>query len=492
MSEELLKAIIDKRSRIEAGWPALVSRLQEIETSAGERIPFDAMVPNISMSFEKLNLRVVGALGLIGSIQDNCSTDLIPRDYLSGFVNSLDQMISHVEQLSNQLNGLLAAGKPVSIDGQNFIITAANNSTSINLQQRFAPSISQALDQVLKHYYQLCVVFNGPASADFSLVLGEFDKALKQSRERSSVIREAVNGIRKLEKSAQQHIELIKTLLGESESSRGKIQQARSEAERERQTIAEYQSEVTQKVASIREISKDSDQLRSTVDGYEAQFESFQEQLDRREKALTKGNQELSALIESLDNKEGEVDRLNQQAKAMLGGATVAGLAGEFGRIRNELGEELGKARRAFYVAITLLVVSSIPLALLFFPVLSPPSSASTALALDSSEFVPQALFRFLLIIPAAWLTKFAAARHARLFRLREHYAFKYSVASSVEGFKQQAQELKDGITAATFFQLTFNPADKMEGQNHEDGHPNPAMDWIMRKLGFTSDGKTE
>ena len=80
--------------------------------------------------------------------------------------------------------------------------------------------------------------------------------------------------------------------------------------------------------------------------------------------------------------------------------------------------------------------------------------------------------------------------RHAALFRLKEHYAFKYSVASSVDGFKQQAVPYEDEIAAATFFELTFNPADRMEGKGVEERHPNPIIDKVMEKLGFTHDGQ--
>lgn len=97
---------------------------------------------------------------------------------------------------------------------------------------------------------------------------------------------------------------------------------------------------------------------------------------------------------------------------------------------------------------------------------------------------------RALLLLPAAWFAKFAATRHAALFRLKEHYAYKYSVASSVEGFKKQAEQFKDGIAAATFFELTFNPAERMEAKGHEERHPNPVMEWFMKKLGATYDGK--
>jgi hypothetical protein len=88
--------------------------------------------------------------------------------------------------------------------------------------------------------------------------------------------------------------------------------------------------------------------------------------------------------------------------------------------------------------------------------------------------------------MPGIWLVRFTASRHERLFRLREHYAYKYSVASSVEGFKKQAPELEQGIAAAAFHELTFNPATRMDANSAESRHPNPVMEWVMKKLAST------
>ena len=95
-------------------------------------------------------------------------------------------------------------------------------------------------------------------------------------------------------------------------------------------------------------------------------------------------------------------------------------------------------------------------------------------------------LARALLLIPGIWLVRFTAARHERLFRLREHYAYKYSIASAVEGFKKQAPDLEQGIAAVAFHELTFNPATRMDANSEEARHPNPLMEWFMKKLGAT------
>ena len=177
----------------------------------------------------------------------------------------------------------------------------------------------------------------------------------------------------------------------------------------------------------------------------------------------------------------------------MLSGAIVAGLASAYGNMRNELSDELKLARRAFYASILFLVASAAPLAMYVIPGVSawlPANIESASTVSDPVELLLQILGRTILLIPAAWLTKFTASRHAALFRLKEHYSYKYSVASSVEGFKKQAEPYKDDIAAATFFELTDNPAVRMESHGHEERHPNPAMEWLMKKMGATHDGQ--
>ena len=67
--------------------------------------------------------------------------------------------------------------------------------------------------------------------------------------------------------------------------------------------------------------------------------------------------------------------------------------------------------------------------------------------------------------------------RHARLFRLREQYAHKFSIAASVDGFKKQAQGYEDAIAAETYMRLAeINPAERMEPRHgtHDDGSQHP------------------
>lgn len=132
-----------------------------------------------------------------------------------------------------------------------------------------------------------------------------------------------------------------------------------------------------------------------------------------------------------------------------------------------------------------------------FLPILTPflqirfPEFASVAPALDTQgemsgwQYLGQVLARFIILLPAAWLVSFAAIRHSSLFRLREHYAYKYSMAVSVEGFRKQATGYESEIAALVLEQLAFNPADKLTPSKDipEGKVPHPLLNILVEKF---------
>jgi hypothetical protein len=251
--------------------------------------------------------------------------------------------------------------------------------------------------------------------------------------------------------------------------------------------------------SAIRTAQSDAAALTTATSDYQAQFKKFDEQLTGREHRFTQENEELDRLKKDLAERSSEIETLIGQSEGMLRGATNVGLAAGFSDLQGKINNELTSARRSFYVSISILLVLSFPIALYVFPFAN--EFLKSILGLDTSAVVPRAaagantpeviaqvLARALLLVPGIWLVRFAAARHERLFRLREHYAYKYSIASAVEGFKRQAPELEQGIAAVAFHELTFNPANRMDANSDETRYPNPLMEWFMKKLGASTE----
>ncbi|WOH85034.1 hypothetical protein RX327_18755 [Bradyrhizobium sp. BEA-2-5] len=264
-----------------------------------------------------------------------------------------------------------------------------------------------------------------------------------------------------------------------------------------RRTASEYLAEATTKLEGIRKVSSDATSLTDAINEYQTEFDRFQTQLDDRTRKFTDGTQELNDLIQRLSDRESTIDQLIARSEAMLVGATNAGLAGSLSKRLTEITREVSRARIAYYFSIFLLICATAPIAFdvipreLLGPILKKLSAGFIEIATSGekgsqSDLIGHVIARALLLVPALLLVRFAAARHERLFRLREHYAYKYSIASSVEGFKQQSPEqYKDYVALIAFNELTFNPATQMEAKGSETKHLNPLLDAAMKKMGL-------
>lgn len=294
----------------------------------------------------------------------------------------------------------------------------------------------------------------------------------------------------------------IAEMLTQGQAERSEIGRLMQEAQNDRKTLNEYAAEGTEKIAQVRTTNEDASKLDAIVKDYQASFQRFDDQLKGREERFFRENEELSAIHVRLGEGERKIEGLILQSEGMLRGATNVGLAASFSSLQSRINAELKWARVSFYFSIAFLVLLSVPIALYVFPGLQAVLKALTGIEPGilvpagsekhtTPEVIAQVAARALLLIPGIWLVRFTSARHERLFRLREHYAYKYSVASSVEGFKKQAPELEQGIAAATFYELTFNPATRMDANSSETRHPNPVMEWVMKKLGGSEAGKT-
>lgn len=491
--------IFETRKKLDEIRTSVMERVLALEGGDGAKFDFDIPFPGINRSIAEVDARVLGLLDLIAGFEGIEDTLFVPRPYLLNLAAHLNDLINHYENMKANLDDFDNRGGPGLLDPTGFTVQSSDGGKTINVAREFQ-RIYDLTDVSLQNYYLLTTILKGKGYHDFSIAFGEISRQLQAQRklrtEAQHLVGKTNSELATLLDQFQQKHEAIEELRKQASELQAETDRLKTEADKDRKTISEYTSESTDKVTTIRSTAEQADQLKGAVQEYQSQFDQFQSQLDLREKTLKEGHVEQNRLIEKLREIETEINRLNSQAEDMLTGATVAGLASSFGTARDALSDELTSARRVFYLAICVLFIAVFPLVVYvlpgltsIFPALSSigPASQETS----TPEFLGQVLIRALLLLPAAWLAKFAAARHAVVFRLKEHYAYKYSVASSVEGFKKQAEPFKDEIAAAAFFELTFNPANTMETKAHEERHPNPVMDRLMKRLGVTYDGES-
>ena len=480
-----LRTLLEAFSTLARVRETAIEGLQSATGKNGTQFDLSVSAPNIDRSLAEIDSRIVSICELTGSIPPDTDDILIPKSVLTPLAKPLANITNQYQAIIDHLSNIESNGGPGNLDPAALTFQSANGQITLQAEPLFQ-TIWNASENLLGPLLQLLSIVGKVGQPEFSSAARAFTQALERLHSNSAKVGEVLRNAVGERAAVQKALEESKVLQTE-------IGRLKEESEKDRKTLAEYESEGTQKTTAIRTTSEQAEQLKKTVDSYQASFNNFQSQLAAREKSLKEGTERQNKFLASITEIQQKITELNEKAEGMLSGATVAGLASAYGNMRKELSDELRFARWAFYGSILLLIVSAIPLAVYVIPGLSLLFSLPTgepAQTAEPTELLLQILGRAILLLPAAWLTKFAASRHAALFRLKEHYAYKYSVASSVDGFKKQAEPYKDAIAAATFFELMDNPARRMDAQASEERHPNPAMEWLMKKLGATHDGK--
>jgi len=483
-----LSQIEDKFAKLAQIRVAVIATFQELEGPEKEHFDFSIPIPGLNCTLAELDTRIAAICEIAKFDPGEKELVLVPQTITNNLIKQLDHILSHYQSIEDQFANITNNGGVGGLNPGSFGLRSKNGQVSLDLSS-LLQSVWKQSEGLISALFALLNIINGKGYTDFSGAFSSYSKALEEIEKRHTRLAE-------IERDATGNAQNVKALQSQSAPLKDEIERLKTEAEKDRKSLGEYASEGTQSITKIRSTTEDAEQLKSLVDEYAATFENFQKRLDQREKVIAQGNAAQEELMKGLQKLELQIQDLNARAEAMLSGATVAGLAGSFGDIRDDLFTELEYARKAFYLAIFLLGVSVLPLAIYVIPGLGEWLSLTTVATHVQSASVPELIgniiARALLLLPAAWFAKFAAGRHADLFKLKEHYAYKYSVASSVDAFKKQAEPYKDEIAAATFFELTFNPAERMGVKGSAERHPNRAMDWVMGKLGATYDGKSD
>lgn len=239
-------------------------------------------------------------------------------------------------------------------------------------------------------------------------------------------------------------------------------------------------------VEQIKTTGANAGALESMISDYQAKFDSFQKQLEDRNTEFKRFQQERGAIEQTLALREQEIARLSELADVMISGATTAGLAKSMEDTRSRYETRMNTARRGFYIAVVLLIASSLPLAAHLLPGLLGdwiPGMDTTA---EGSPYAT--LGKLMLLLPATWLTAFFTKSYAELFHLEREYAHKAALAMSVDGFKRQAPGFEQEITAEVFLEIRNNPA---KGQPVEPAS-HPLYDVLSKAVGKVLDRKTE
>lgn len=244
--------------------------------------------------------------------------------------------------------------------------------------------------------------------------------------------------------------------------------------------------QITALTEQVRVTSAKAETLGQIVGQYQAKFDTFQQSLDERNEEFGDFTKAAGTAKAENEAREVTISRLIKQSDDMLAGSTTAGLGVALEEARKRYEKRMVSARNGFYVAVTLLLVSALPLAAHLVPNLFGALIPALDAKADGSPFA--VIGKVLLLLPATWLTAFFTQTYANLFQLEREYAHKAALAGCVHGFKLQAPKYEEEITAEVFMEIRTNPAHgpAVQAASH------PLYDVLAKVVGKVLDKKKD
>ncbi|MCT4682858.1 MAG: hypothetical protein N4A39_03920 [Roseicyclus sp.] len=473
---EIIEGIAD-------GWASFREALDSRSRNEELGIDQEELLPERSFSIAELQKPLVQLIELSRSVQEDAAIVWLVKD----------QFFVELEELKNILERLSAAVEAQGVfNGSNFVIQDPKAGTTNLLE--LIDNVDDALRNLFLQHYPWLLLLQDAEKKSFEKIFQNYSDAYEDLTRRKGTVTRQVNQVK-------QTVEEVKSLRKQVGEVAKKIDESYVETSdvevRSKQHLAQIEADVSTSESAVSEVKSflvTAEQLSEKVEAYKTDFEVLDKDMQERFDRIDRLSEQLQRELETEKTLRARIEAQLQEAEDMLSGATTAGLAREFAEYRDSLEDSLRGARKGFYFSIVLLSIFSLPLILMVVPPLAALAEHITgvefglraAVTTQDSDYVSivvEAGARLLLIFPFLWLTSFSAGRYSKLFKLKEHYAYKRSIAASVDGFKKQAPSYEDEIVVAAFHQLTFNPADRMDQRANAEGAPNPIWNYLVAKI---------
>lgn len=410
-------------------------------------------------------------------------------------LRSLSASLSTLNQNAAEFTALLATvGEAQGYDNSTGVLSGTTNSANVRTH---LDALQTATDKALESYLVIAAAARPKGIGSFAAASGTLAQKATEASQVLENLKSEADALRKRSEQLDAQAATVARTQGEA-------QRLTEEIEKVRKTAEENEQKILASSASAEEARSKAATVDAQVQAYRDKFMAFEQALDSRDQAFKSGQTRLAGLEGSLKKKDEEADELIAKAKKMLGGATIAGLSETYHNKVKSIDTQLMWSRVGFYVAMSFLFVSVlVALNLTNFwglitgvipPIPEPqPGVSATTIAVRTFASLGS---RALVVLPSLLLAGFAAHRHSALFRLREEYSHKETMAVSVQGFKEQAPAFQEPIAAAVFQELLSNPAVSMEGKTPEE-KPNgfiqrlisPVVDNAVKKMLELRDG---
>lgn len=488
MSPKVPPELAQVRQEVEAAresWNDCWKAINDLEFSTTDKL---APIADGQHTLEDLNELLITILEYVAGAKfsKGFSTRLIPDQQLGQVRSNVETLETASKSLSQKLAQLSKSGGLQRFQEANLSAVAGNGQTH---QLAELQNLYTSAQSLLRSFLAIYPALRSGTAVDLTKratklqeVVGEVNSAFSDAEEKQASVAKVLEAA----EAAQSQIVDIQT----------KATERVAELEQSKADIDQLVADAKAVVATIRETGGSAAGLQEQVDDFEAKFEEFDKALEKRLAALAAANKKTEAAEGANQEREQEIDRLTAKADGMLRGATTAGFATSFASSHKAFKDEQEKATKGFWFAIALLVAAVLPLAFYVLDLPGAPDGtilgSKTLGRLSPSDPITLEglLGRLVLLVPPVWLARFYSRRYARLFALREEYSHKQALAESIEGFRREAPEYEEEITAAVFWDLTR----RGRRQVGHDDVPNPILKRLLNRLEgrFGGEGASE
>jgi hypothetical protein len=326
------------------------------------------------------------------------------------------------------------------------IFDGENNTGNFDGSNNFTQLLS-SLNQLTNHLALLLPLCRAESITDLShraKALGDLIRNVESIRNQAEQLAQAAE---QSATSAANKEKLSQDIIAQAEAALSKIQALQQQATTDTGTVSSL-------VEQIKTIGGNAATLEELVNGYQSKFEK---QLDERNSSFAKFEENTKLAFDMNATRDAEIERLTKLSDAMITGATTAGLSKSLEDTRLRYEKRMNSAKTGFQWSVVLLIVSAFPLAANLLPGLFGSWIPTFDAKADGSPYA--VLGKVVLLLPASWLTAFFTKSYADFFHLEREYAHKAALAMSVDGFKRQAENYQQEITAEVFMEIRSNPA---------------------------------
>lgn len=304
----------------------------------------------------------------------------------------------------------------------------------------------------------------------------KIEEVLAEARERAKVLTSLVESSEAQSESLSDTWKSAQATFDEMTSGANK---AKETVEAIREEISEIKSATdTIKAELDQSLSETSDKIEE-IDVFHSKVKEIESELGNLRAAASKGD-------DLQKQYTARVVELIKEAEEMVSGATTAGLAKAFDEERQRLSDAMVWALFSFLIGIAFLFLTTILLAAYVFEIpieilgYNVGQSGST---LERGDEITLAgvLSRTVILLAPFWLTLFSSRRYRNLFDLRQQYTHKYSMAFSVDGFKQQAPTYAEQM-AAWVFHVVSEPPVTVKSSRSMGDNPLPDINAAIKE----------